>query len=829
MTLLASLTLAAQTLLPSTLSLSASESTLMLPGSVTLTATANQTPVAGGVPYGTVTFSHDGANSLGTAPLKIIPSTQAFPSAATAAPSTFGFQPVGIISLNGLSQLPGILVSADSLNDVVTFFEFTNPRSVPVAYQYALGGTPGNIDALAAGYFLKPKSSGILSALIHQGPTDGGDGEYSIFDGSITGTGSGAELNFPVQTASTCNCSDPDSETIAIDDFDGDGYSDVGKLVGVGSVNGVVGVTLNAGASSPGSFQTLVGTADVPNLVTALLPGNFCPSAIATGNFTGTPGSQLVVLGKTIPVGTNCTGVIATYPSSVLIYALQAGALTLVSTTPVDATATALAAADLNGDSKVDLVVAEPTSSGVKVLLGNGDGTFMAPSALIGTLGTPTSMTLSDLNGDGSPDLAVTLGSNGGLAVLLNDGKGNLQTASQPFALTLTPVGLAACDLNGDGLADLAVLLPGEPSMFEGSIDLLINSASSQAALTITENSSTAKPLPVGAHTLTASFPGDNNFAASPPVAAVNLTVAQTVPVVSWNPSPDAVVGDALAYNTPTANVPGTFSFTPALGSTVPDVSSLTVTATFMPTDAFDYAQVVTTQMIPVNLPPVGVSASGPTNAQAGQPGAVDVTLNPFPDPVEITVTLSFAPAPPNTVGDPMVVFSNKTTTSDPVSVPAKTPAATNSFTFQTGSTAGVITATIHVTDTATNKDVTPADLAPVTVDIPAAAPVVSAIPLVRSGQSLQVVVSGLSSTRDMTQAQFTFTPVTGKSLATTGLTVPLTSAFQTWYSSAPSDADGTTFTYTQPFTISGDASDIESVTVTLTNSAGVSEAVTAQ
>ena len=535
MTLLASLTLAAQTLLPSTLSLSASESTLTLPGSVTLTATANQTPVAGGVPYGTVTFSHDGANSLGTAPLRIIPSTQAFPSAASAAPSTFGFEPVGIISLNGLSQLPGILVSADSLNDVVTFFEFMNPVNAPVTYQYSLfGNNFGTIDALAAGYFLKPKSSGILSALVHQGPTEGGDGEYSIFDGSITGTGSGAELSFPLQTASTCNCSDPDSETIAIDDFDGDGYSDVGKLVGVGSVNSVVGVTLNAGASSPGSFQTLVGTADVPNLVTAMLPGNFCPSAIATGNFTGTPGSQLVVLGKTIPVGTNCTGVIATYPSSVLMYALQAGSLTLVSTTPVDATATALAAADLNGDSKVDLVVAESTSSGVKVLLGNGDGTFMAPSALIGTLGTPTSMTLSDLNGDGSPDLAVTLGDNGGFAVLLNDGKGNLQTASQPFPLTLTPVGLAAGDLNGDGLADLAVLLPGEPSMFDGSIDLLINSASSQATLPITENSSTAKPLPVGAHTLTASFPGDTNFAASPS-AVVNLTVAQTVPVVSWN------------------------------------------------------------------------------------------------------------------------------------------------------------------------------------------------------------------------------------------------------------------------------------------------------
>jgi hypothetical protein len=309
----------------------------------------------------------------------------------------------------------------------------------------------------------------------------------------------------------------------------------------------------------------------------------------------------------------------------------------------------------------------------------------------------------------------------------------------------------------------------------------------------------------------------------------VNENVVQTVPVVTWPQSSSAVIGDKLAYNMPTSNVAGTFSITPAQGSTVSNVPTLTVTATFTPTDMFDYASVVSTQQITTSLPPVGVNVSGPTTTAAGQPGMVNVTLTPFPDPVVITVTLSFVPAPPNTVGDPMVLFSNKTTTSDPVSVPANTPAAANSFTFQSGSTAGVITATTHVTDTATKADVTPADLVPVTINIPAAAPVVSATPLVRSGQSLQVVVSGLSSTRDMTQAQFTFTPVTGKSLTTTRLMVPLTSAFQAWYSSTPSDADGTTFTYTQPFTISGDTSDIQSVTVTLTNSAGVSEAVTAQ
>ena len=80
-----------------------------------------------------------------------------------------------------------------------------------------------------------------------------------------------------------------------------------------------------------------------------------------------------------------------------------------------------------------------------------------------------------------------------------------------------------------------------------------------------------------------------------------------------------------------------------------------------------------------------------------------------------------------------------------------------------------------------------------------------------------------------MTQAEFHFSAVPGKSLGTTDLTVPVTSAFQAWYQSGASDADGTTFTYTQPFTVNGDASDIQSITVTLTNSQGVSEPTTVQ
>src|ERR1035441_3517744 len=67
--------------------------------------------------------------------------------------------------------------------------------------------------------------------------------------------------------------------------------------------------------------------------------------------------------------------------------------------------ATAIAAADLNHDGKLDLLVNSKT---VLVLLGNGDGTFQMPSSTGGT--TSGRIVIADFNRDGNPDFAITAG-----------------------------------------------------------------------------------------------------------------------------------------------------------------------------------------------------------------------------------------------------------------------------------------------------------------------------------------------------------------------------------------------------------------------------------
>src|SRR5438105_4128947 len=54
--------------------------------------------------------------------------------------------------------------------------------------------------------------------------------------------------------------------------------------------------------------------------------------------------------------------------------------------------------ADMNGDGKQDIVVANYSSATVSLLLGNGDGTFQAPQSFAAG-SNPNSVVVADVNG----------------------------------------------------------------------------------------------------------------------------------------------------------------------------------------------------------------------------------------------------------------------------------------------------------------------------------------------------------------------------------------------------------------------------------------------
>jgi len=127
------------------------------------------------------------------------------------------------------------------------------------------------------------------------------------------------------------------------------------------------------------------------------------------------------------------------------------------------------AVADLNGDGKLDMVVANAGCCGfgpgntIAILLGNGDGTFQ-PAVLYGTGNKPMWVALGDFNGDGKLDVATANQLDGTVSILLGNGDGTFQPAVA-YAAGVSPETVIAADFNGDGKLDLAVDSMGGDSL----------------------------------------------------------------------------------------------------------------------------------------------------------------------------------------------------------------------------------------------------------------------------------------------------------------------------------------------------------------------------
>jgi hypothetical protein len=114
-------------------------------------------------------------------------------------------------------------------------------------------------------------------------------------------------------------------------------------------------------------------------------------------------------------------------------------------------------AGDLNGDSNLDLAVANFGSSiGLAILLGDGEGGF-GPGTNFAVGGIhPISVALGDFDGDANLDVVTANYDSDNISVYLGDGSGNVGAATT-FAVGSHPYSVAIGDFDGDTNLDLAV------------------------------------------------------------------------------------------------------------------------------------------------------------------------------------------------------------------------------------------------------------------------------------------------------------------------------------------------------------------------------------
>jgi sugar lactone lactonase YvrE len=267
--------------------------------------------------------------------------------------------------------------------------------------------------------------------------------------------------------------SSPSSELIA--DFNGDGIPDLALLWSGGTPTTATVMTLFG--KGDGTFTA--GPATQTQVMTF-----YSPAAMIAGDFNGDGKTDLVLLAYD-----------GSTQSSTVTFLLANGDGTFTASTTTQVSGQepvegeyfpqSIAAADFNGDGKLDLAIVGAYSNQgvdqgvVTILLGNGDGTFQAAKINTETNSGISLVATGDFNGDGIPDLiTVDYLQRGGTTIFLGNGDGTFTATATPPAVPGEPISIVVGDFRGDGKLDFAVGYFSTVSVFLGNGDGTFTQAS---------------------------------------------------------------------------------------------------------------------------------------------------------------------------------------------------------------------------------------------------------------------------------------------------------------------------------------------------------------
>jgi hypothetical protein len=298
-----------------------------------------------------------------------------------------------------------------------------------------------------------PGDYSLIATVIGYGGTASPTGNISFIDTSFSNTGLATAALGPAtagtgwlisQTPATGG--NPLSEVTG--DFNGDGIPDLALIWSSGQYGGPYSVTILFG-NGDGTFTT--GPTVQPAGVLSY------PTMIG-GDFNGDGKADLAVLSYNDDTTSYITVLLGKGDGT--FAAPLTGQVYNQGSTGGDVIIGTLAAADFNGDGKLDVAVVGDyvSSGGVTILLGNGDGTFTAAGPNVDPSGDFALIATGDFNGDGIPDFVTPNYFEFGGSPTIFLGKGDGTFTFKPMSLTLDyfPTSVVVGDFNGDGILDLA-------------------------------------------------------------------------------------------------------------------------------------------------------------------------------------------------------------------------------------------------------------------------------------------------------------------------------------------------------------------------------------